>query len=63
MKIYIAFAVMVTVTLAIVIGQLRQLRIYEAIKPGRFGIVLYTCLRWNRCTYFGGRRASSHFLT
>ena len=33
-KIYIAFAVMVTVTLAIVIGQLRQLRIYEAIKLG-----------------------------
>ena len=33
-KIYLAFAVMVTVTLAIVIGQLRQLRIYEAIKLG-----------------------------
>ena len=33
-KIYIAFVVMVTVTLAIVIGQLRQLRIYEAIKLG-----------------------------
>ncbi len=33
-KIYIAFAVMVTVTLSIVIGQLRQLRIYEAIKLG-----------------------------
>ena len=33
-KIYLAFVVMVTVTLAIVIGQLRQLRIYEAIKLG-----------------------------
>ena len=33
-KIYLAFAVMVIVTLAIVIGQLRQLRIYEAIKLG-----------------------------
>ena len=33
-KIYLAFVVMVTVTLAIVIGQLRQLRIYEAIKIG-----------------------------
>ena len=33
-KIYFAFVVMVTVTLAIVIGQLRQLRIYEAIKLG-----------------------------
>ncbi len=33
-KIYLAFAVMVAVTLAIVIGQLRQLRIYEAIKLG-----------------------------
>ena len=33
-KIYLAFAVMVVVTLAIVIGQLRQLRIYEAIKLG-----------------------------
>ena len=33
-KIYLAFVVMVTVTLAMVIGQLRQLRIYEAIKLG-----------------------------
>jgi len=33
-KIYLAFAVMVAVTLAIVVGQLRQLRIYEAIKLG-----------------------------
>ena len=33
-KIYLAFAVMVIVTLAIVVGQLRQLRIYEAIKLG-----------------------------
>ncbi len=33
-KIYIAFGVMVAVTLAILIGQLRQLRIYEAIKLG-----------------------------
>ena len=33
-KIYLVFAVMVIVTLAIVIGQLRQLRIYEAIKLG-----------------------------
>ena len=33
-KIYLAFVIMVTVTLAIVIGQLRQLRIYEAIKLG-----------------------------
>ena len=34
LKIYLAFAVMVAVALAIVIGQLRQLRIYEAIKLG-----------------------------
>ena len=33
-KIYLAFAVMAAVTLAIVVGQLRQLRIYEAIKLG-----------------------------
>lgn len=33
-KIYLAFAIMVAITLAIVIGQLRQLRIYEAIKLG-----------------------------
>lgn len=33
-KIYIAFGVMVAVTLAVLIGQLRQLRIYEAIKLG-----------------------------
>lgn len=33
-KIYLAFAAMVFVTLAIVVGQLRQLRIYEAIKLG-----------------------------
>ena len=33
-KIYLAFAAMVIVTLAIVVGQLRQLRIYEAIKLG-----------------------------
>ena len=33
-KIYLAFAAMVIVTLAVVVGQLRQLRIYEAIKLG-----------------------------